>query len=428
LAPANEAIPMSERAYRQRLEADIARWQTDGVITPVAAAAIRGTFKPVPEGVTIATVVGIVGGLLIAAAFLAFIAANWTAIARPARFGILLAGIAGAYLLGAWFDRSARPYLADLAVGVGSIVFGAAIALTGQMYHLGDDFAGGMLLFAAGALAAAVLTSSRGALAVALVVACMWNGMRVFELSEVHLPFLGFWLVAAILAVAWNAPTARHLVALAAISWLLTSGFGLERSRVVEPVFAVTTEFSLLLGAGLALASCGSQSLRAFGLVLSHYGAFALALALAALIAVASGSPRLDLQPPVLALGVAAMVLPFVATLLGRRVGPALAGASIGLALLVVSGRLRASGLSEPWLLYAMALASMVCLVISGMLDDVRPRVVAGWIGLACVIAAVTWAVRGSLLERAAFLAAAGVVAVVLASLLGRLLRKEQPQ
>jgi uncharacterized membrane protein len=419
---------MSERAYRQRLEADIARWQTDGVITPVAADAIRGTLKPLPEGVTIATVVGIVGGLLIAAAFLAFVAANWTAIARPTRFAILLAGIAGAYVLGAWFDRSARPHLADLAAGVGSIVFGAAIALTGQMYHLGDDFAGGMLLFAAGALAAAVLTNSRGALAVALVAACIWDSMRVFELSEVHLPFVGFWLIAAVLAVAWNAPTARHLVALAAISWLVTSGFGLDRSHAAEPVFTVTAGFSLLLGVGLALASRRSQSLRAFGLVLSHYGALALALILALLIVVATGAPRFNLPAPVLALGVAAVVLPFAAALLGRGVGPVLAGISIGLALLVVSGRLRVSGLDEPWLLYAVALASMLCLVISGMLDDVRPRVVAGWIGLACVIAAITWAVRGSLLDRAAFLAAAGVVAVVLASLLGRLLRKERPQ
>ena len=67
---------MSERAYRQRLEADIARWQADGVITSSTADAIRGALKPVPDGVTIATVVAIVGGLLIAAAFLAFIASE----------------------------------------------------------------------------------------------------------------------------------------------------------------------------------------------------------------------------------------------------------------------------------------------------------------------------------------------------------------
>src|SRR5215204_1871979 len=153
---------MSERDYRKRLEADLARWEADGLIAASAGAAIRATLRPVPEGVTIATVVAIAGGLLIAAAFLAFVAANWSEIPRPTRFGILLAGIASAYVFGAWFDRSARPYLADLAVAVGSIVFGAAIALTGQMYHLGDDFAGGMLLLAAGSLITAVLTSSRG--------------------------------------------------------------------------------------------------------------------------------------------------------------------------------------------------------------------------------------------------------------------------
>ena len=107
---------MSERAYRQRLEADLARWQAEGC--PAASAdAIRAAFRPAPEGVTIATVVGIVGGLLIAAAFLAFIAANWSAIARPARFAILLAGIVGAYGVGALFDRCGRHHLADRCAG-----------------------------------------------------------------------------------------------------------------------------------------------------------------------------------------------------------------------------------------------------------------------------------------------------------------------
>ena len=92
--------------------------------------------------------------------------------------------MSGAYGVGALFDRVGRHHLADLCAGVGSIIFGAAIALTGQMYHLGGDFAGGMLLWAAGALAAAALTGSRSALAVALVAACIWSGMRVDEMSE----------------------------------------------------------------------------------------------------------------------------------------------------------------------------------------------------------------------------------------------------
>src|SRR5262249_42724891 len=154
---------MFERAYRQRLEADVARWQADGVITPAAGEAIRNSLVPLGSGINIPVVVAIVGGLLIAAAFLAFVAANWTEIARVLRFAILLAGIAVAYGVGAAFAQAGRPVLADLAASVGAIIFGAAIALIGQMYHLGDDFAAGVLLWAAGALAAAALTGSRRA-------------------------------------------------------------------------------------------------------------------------------------------------------------------------------------------------------------------------------------------------------------------------
>ena len=68
----------------------------------------------------------------------------------------------------------------------------------------------------------------------------------------------------------------------------------------------------------------------------------------------------------------------------------------------------------------------MLCLVVSGMLDNVRPRIVAGWLGLGLLIAGITWAVRGSLLRRAAFLAVAGMVAIGLAVLFSRLVPKEE--
>ena len=139
---------MFDRAYRQRLEADLARWEADGVITPAVVAAIRVALPPLAPGINIAVVVAIVGGLLIAAAFLAFVAAHWIEIARLLRLAILFAGILTAHGLGAWFARAGQPVLADLCAAVGAIIFGAAIALVGQMYHLGGDFAGGMLLWA----------------------------------------------------------------------------------------------------------------------------------------------------------------------------------------------------------------------------------------------------------------------------------------
>ena len=417
---------MFESAYRQRLDADLARWQADRVITAATVDAIRAALPPAPKSINIPTVIGILGGLLIAAAFLAFVAANWTAIARPARFLVLLAGIAGAYGLGAWFDRSNRPYLADISATIGSIVFGASIALVGQMYHLSDDFAGGLMLWALGALIAAALTGSRGALAVALAAGCFWSGVRVSEAADVpHLPFVAFWLFAAWLAVVWSGAVARHLVGIAALGWLATIFFAYVDRSAFNPVLPLAGCIALLLGGGLMLATLASGALRALGLTLSTYASFALALLMAP-VGIAEYLSQTRAAPNwALLSGLAGTVLAFVAAAVTRRAGPGFAGLALAFALIVASGSAGTLALPQPWSAYAIALASMLCLVISGMLDDVRPRIVAGWLGLGLMIAGITWAVRGSLLRRAAFLAVAGIVAVVLSTALSRLVPKE---
>src|SRR6516165_2623238 len=268
---------MFNRAYRQRLEADLTRWEADGVITPAALAAIRSALPPLAPDINIPVVVAIVGGLLIAAAFLAFVAAHWTEFARLLRFAILVAGIVSANGLGAWFARAGRSVLADLCASIGSIIFGAGIALVGQMYHLGEDFAGGMLLWAGGAFAAAALTNSRGALAVGLAAGSVWSALCVFDTHDVpHLPFVALWLMAAGLALAWNSRTAAHLVALAALPWWIVAALEPDLDHF-QPSFVLADGAALLFGGGLALAAAPWSSALCVGAVLSTYGAFSLA-------------------------------------------------------------------------------------------------------------------------------------------------------
>ena len=413
---------MFDRAYRQRLEADLARWESDGVIPPAAVAAIRVALPPLAPGINIAVVVAIVGGLLIAAAFLAFVAAHWTEITRLPRLAMLFAGILSAHGLGAWFARAGHPVLADLCAAVGAIIFGAAIALVGQMYHLGGDFAGGMLLWAVGALAAATLTGSRGALAVALAAASIWSWMRVIETDVPHFAFVAPWLLAGGLALAWNSRVAAHLVAVAALPWWLASAF--QAPHDFRPSFILANGAALLFGGGIALAASPWPRAARAGSVLSTYGAFSLAgvAILEATLAneVFRNYAGLANQPLwTTSCGVAGVILAFAATATTRRAGTAFAAVAIGLVLAAVALWMpRQSG--EPWLAHAALLCAMLCLVVSGMLDAARPRIVAGWLGIAGVIAAITWAVKGSLLNRSIFLAVAGIVAVVLALVLNR--------
>ncbi|WP_027523593.1 DUF2157 domain-containing protein [Bradyrhizobium sp. Ec3.3] len=420
---------MFDRNYRQRLEADLAQWEADGVIAPAAAASIRNVLPPLSSGTNIAVVVAIVGGLLIAAAFLAFVAAHWTELARLLRFAILIAGMIVAGGLGAWFAHTQRPVLADLCAGIGAIIFGAGIALVGQMYHLGGDFAGGMLLWSIGALAAALLTGSRGALAVGLAAACIWSCMRVYDTPDaLHLPFAVVWLVAAGLALAWNSRVAAHLVALAVLPWWIVAalGFGFDNP---QPSFVLADGAALLFGGGLAIAAVPSQRALRFGGVLSAYGAFSLAVV--AVLEVTTVDDIFRIEPgsataqPLWAImcGIAGAILAFASAGITKRMGEAFAGCAIAL-VLVAAPLWWASRAGEPWLAYAALLCAMLGLVVSGMLDAVRPRIVAGWLGIAGVIAGITWVVKGSLLRRSAFLAAAGVIAVAFATVLDRALSR----
>lgn len=418
---------MFDKTYRQRLEADLARWEADGVIAPASAVAIRNALPPLPAGINIAVVVAIVGGLLIAAAFLAFVAAHWTEIARLARFAILLAGMVVPGGLGAWFATTGRNVLADLCASIGAIVFGAGIALVGQMYHLGEDFAGGMLLWSIGAFAGALLTGSRGALAVGLVAASIWTCMRTTDTPDaLHLPFVAVWLIAAATAFAWNSRVAAHLVALALLPWWIATSLRFEFDGA-QSSFLLANGAALVFGAGLAIAAAPSPRALRLGSVLSTYGAFALAGVAFLEVTTADDIVRLRTgtvpAQPLWAIlcGAAGVILALASATFTRRAGEALAACAIGL-VLIAAPLWPASAAGEPWFAYAALLCAMLCLVVSGMLDDVRPRVVAGWLGIAGVIAGITWAVKGSLLHRSAFLAAAGLIAVAFATALNRML------
>ena len=346
---------MFDKTYRQRLEADLAQWEADGVIAPAAVASIRTALPPLSPGINIAVVVAIVGGLLIAAAFLAFVAAHWTEIARLLRFAILLAGMVVAGGLGAWFASTGRAVLADLCASIGAIIFGAGIALVGQMYHLGDDFAGGMLLLSIGAFAAALLTGSRGALAVGLVAACIWTCMRSYDAPDaLHLPFVAVWLLAATLAFAWNSRAAAHLVAIAALPWWIATALRFEFDGV-QPSFVLANGAALLFGVGLAIASAPSPRALRLGSVLSIYGAFSLAVVAVLEVITVDDIIRFRTgtapAQPLWAIfcGLAGVILAFLSAKLTNRAGEAVAGCAIGLVLLAApiwpASRLRCSSL-----------------------------------------------------------------------------------
>jgi uncharacterized membrane protein len=143
-------------AWEGRLE----RWVEAGLLDPPAAERIRawerlrgGAPGPVPTpGLRwpVRLALGL-GGLMVGAGVLLFVAAHWDALSPEARFGLVLATVAGFHVVGAAADAR-WPALGTALHGCGTVALGGGIFLSGQVFNLQEHWPGGLLLWNLGAL------------------------------------------------------------------------------------------------------------------------------------------------------------------------------------------------------------------------------------------------------------------------------------
>jgi uncharacterized membrane protein len=142
-----------------RLEQQIRRWTAAGLIDQRLAENIT-TFEAGQERrsslrwpVILAMVFG---GLLLAAGVTLFVAAHWTELSPSERFALMILMVT-AFHLGGAAVANRFPALSTTLHAVGTIVLGAAIFLTAQIFNLHENWAIGVLLWAMGAAVAFLL-------------------------------------------------------------------------------------------------------------------------------------------------------------------------------------------------------------------------------------------------------------------------------
>src|SRR5581483_3764131 len=178
---------------------------------------------------------------------------------------------------------------------------------------------------------------------------------------------------------------------LAAIPWWVSAAIALP---LQSGIFVPAGGAALALGGALALASSPWPRFAAAGAVLSTYGAIALAATAVWETATATEflyNRTASANPPLwaVACGAAGAIAALASGAARRETGVTVAGVATVLVLVATAIWIQPQT-GEPWLTYALCLCAMVALVASGMLDDARPRIVAGWLGVAGVIAAIT--------------------------------------
>lgn len=213
--------------YVRQLKRDLDDWIARGLVPESSREAILKSVGS-DNGLSLSAMIAVLGVILIGAAAMSFVGANWEQMSKLVRlivlFGAMWAAFAGAAVL-----HAARPALSGALVLLGVLMFGANIMLIAQTYHINAHYPDGVLLWGAGAIAAAALAPSRASLAMALCLGALWTWQERWDFDQaLHVAFLPYWAICAGIAgwLAWRPGV--HLAALALLMWLVLSFEGLQ--------------------------------------------------------------------------------------------------------------------------------------------------------------------------------------------------------
>jgi uncharacterized membrane protein len=134
-------------------ESPLHRWVDAGLLDAAAAARIRAWEGERPGGRSLRWPAWLalgLGGLLLGAGILLFVAAHWDGLGPGQRFLLVLVVVGGLHLAGA-FTADRSPGLSAALHACGTASLGGGIFLSGQIFHLQEHWPGGFLLWAIGA-------------------------------------------------------------------------------------------------------------------------------------------------------------------------------------------------------------------------------------------------------------------------------------
>jgi hypothetical protein len=159
-----------------RWEGYLERWISGGLIDPATAERIRAYEAEQEKGLglrwPVLLAIGL-GGLLLGAGVLLFVAAHWDTLSPAERFGLVLALVALFHVAGA-LTTERFPALSSTLHAVGTICLGAGIFLAGQIFNLQEHWPGGVMLWAIGAWVAWTLLRDWPQAALVALLTPMW--------------------------------------------------------------------------------------------------------------------------------------------------------------------------------------------------------------------------------------------------------------
>ena len=263
--------------YAARLRQEIMRWQETGLVSQTQAQALLSDVESSNPKRSFATVLALLGGVLVSFGLIAFVASNWESMPRYLRVLVLIAAIWTAYGIAIISHIRAHSYLTGTFIMIGIAAFGTSIMLIGQIYQLQGRNEDALLLWLIGGLITTLATRSTAAITVTLVITGMWIYAEYAALRdpasllglERFYWFAALWLILAAMTHWVGSRLAAHGLAVLIIYWFVFLIFTQNK----PDLFVLTAIQSVaLVMAALSLASLQTKMfLRGFEIAAIAY-------------------------------------------------------------------------------------------------------------------------------------------------------------
>lgn len=204
---------MNDKSFGKRLARELPRWQQEGWVSGEGGQAILADLAARQTAPAWASSLALIGALLLGVGVITWFAAHWNEIGKLIKLLLIVFALSASHVAhGLCLTRGALPKLAEGMALLSVLLFGAAIMLIGQIYHIDAHFPDGIALWALGGLLTAWLLGSQPALLASLALAALWTWSEQFEYQAMNWPLLVYLVLAAV-------PLLRHDWRLAARGW-----------------------------------------------------------------------------------------------------------------------------------------------------------------------------------------------------------------
>lgn len=256
---------------RRYLVREIEQWNKNGLLDPGLGERLLDDHDRRHTGFSLSGVLAVLAAVLLGAAVIALVAANWEVIARVNRVAMIAALILAGVVAAVIARRKDANWVCDSALLFTLLTYGAGIALIGQMYHISGDERGFLLAWSVGALVVALGFSSP---LVSIGAALLGLGYLASETAAYGLGVKDVLTASQVLStlavgvccgvVSWRARSmiAGHLTAIFGIFWVLW---------VCYNVFGLQPEY-MLIGLGAVAYVLGAFTPLGLGALIERHG------------------------------------------------------------------------------------------------------------------------------------------------------------